>query len=106
MKGASGFLAGGFFNVEITGPGMAAFCTLGPPLTLMAGPNRPLATDPQATVAWSGSLAPRIRTDISFKSIIGRGSGEEFQMVFEGPGEGFVICQPFEELPISMVGKH
>jgi len=48
-------------------------------------------------VAWSGNLKPEIKTDISFKSLTGRGSGEEFQMKFQG--EGFVVVQPLEEYP-------
>jgi uncharacterized protein (AIM24 family) len=47
-------------------------------------------------VAWSGSLTPEIKTDISFKTFFGRGSGESIQMQFRG--DGFVVIQPMEEL--------
>ena len=39
---------------------------------------------------------PEIKTDISFKTFLGRGSGESIQMKFEG--DGFVVIQPYEEV--------
>ncbi|MCP4711898.1 MAG: AIM24 family protein, partial [Planctomycetes bacterium] len=48
------------------------------------------------TVAWSGSLSPEFKKDVSLKTFFGRGSGESIQMHFEG--EGFVVIQPFEEV--------
>jgi len=53
-------------------------------------------TDPNATVAWSGDLSPDIKTDVSLKTLVGRGSGESLQMAFRG--EGFVVVQPYEEV--------
>ena len=53
-------------------------------------------TDPNATVAWSGSLSPGFKTDVSLKTFFGRGSGESIQMLFEG--DGFVVIQPYEEV--------
>lgn len=96
MKGSGSSLAGNLFNTKLQGTGMVAITTHYTPLTLIVTPDRPVYTDPNATVAWSGTLRPEIKTDISFKSLTGRGSGEEFQMKFEG--EGFVVVQPFEEI--------
>jgi uncharacterized protein (AIM24 family) len=47
-------------------------------------------------VAWSGSLSPNIKTAISFKTLLGRGSGESIQLAFEG--SGWVVLQPYEEV--------
>jgi uncharacterized protein (AIM24 family) len=58
-------------------------------------PGRAVRTDPNATIAWSGTLTPEFRTDISLKTFLGRGSGESIQMEFNG--HGFVVIQPFEE---------
>ncbi|AUZ39075.1 AIM24 family protein, partial [Bacillus sp. MBGLi79] len=69
------------------------------PLTLIVTPESPVYTDPNATVAWSGSLQPEFVTDVSFKTFIGRGSGESIQMKFSG--NGFVVVQPFEEVYYS-----
>ena len=37
----------------------------------------------------------QVKTDISLKTFFGRGSGESFQMEFNG--DGFVVIQPYEE---------
>jgi len=58
--------------------------------------QQPVITDPNATVAWSGSLSPEFKTDVSLKTFFGRGSGESLQMVFGG--DGFVVIQPYEEV--------
>ncbi|HSH04823.1 MAG TPA: AIM24 family protein [Anaerolineae bacterium] len=98
----AGAVSGGLFNVRLTGPGMIAMTTHYDPMTLRVKPGSPVFTDPNATVAWSGSLTPDFKTDISFKTLLGRGSGESFQMKFEG--DGWVVLQPFEEVPIITTG--
>ena len=95
MKSVSGVLAGGLFNVRLEGSGLVAFTTHYDPLTLRVEPGRPVFTDPNATVAWSGDLYPDLRADVSLKTFFGRGSGESLQMKFDG--EGFVVVQPYEE---------
>lgn len=96
MRKISGMLAGGLFNMRLEGTGMIAITTHYDPLTLIVTPDRPVITDPNATVAWSGNLEPNFRTDVSFKTFLGRGSGESIQMEFKG--DGFVVVQPFEEV--------
>jgi uncharacterized protein (AIM24 family) len=75
---------------------MVAFTTHYDPITLLVTPGNPVVTDPNATVAWSGSLEPEIKTDVSLKTFFGRGSGESIQTMFNG--HGFVVIQPFEEV--------
>ncbi|CAA7195261.1 AIM24 family protein [Chryseobacterium potabilaquae] len=96
LKSIAGMMSGGLFQVKLSGTGHIAITTHGDPLTLMVTPNNPVYTDPNATVAWSGNLSPELKTSISFKSIMGRGSGEEFQMKFSG--HGWVLIQPYEEV--------
>lgn len=96
MKRVAGMMAGGLFNVRCEGTGMIAITTHYEPLTLRVTPNNPIITDPNATVAWSGNLKPDFQTDITLKTLVGRGSGESIQMRFEG--DGFVIVQPYEEV--------
>lgn len=96
MKSVAGVLGGGLFNVKISGTGMIAMTTHGDPITLLVTPDNPLHTDANATVAWSGSLEPVIKTDVSYRDFIGRGSGESIQMSFSG--QGWVVLQPFEEV--------
>ncbi|MFJ7636930.1 AIM24 family protein [Peribacillus sp. NPDC046944] len=96
MRRIAGLLAGGLFNVRLEGNGMVAFTSHYEPLTLLVEEGKPVYTDPNATVAWSGNLQPDFVTDVSLKSFFGRGSGESVQMKFEG--QGFIVVQPYEEV--------
>lgn len=96
MKRIACMLAGGLFNIKLSGSGLIAMTTHYEPLTLRVTPNEPVFTDPNATVAWSGSLTPDIVTNITFKTLLGRGSGEAIQLKFQG--DGWVVLQPFEEV--------
>ncbi len=96
MRKIAGMLSGGLFNVKLSGNGLIAITSHYDPMTLRVKPGKPVMTDPNATVAWSGTLAPEFKTDISMKTFLGRGSGESIQMMFQG--EGFVVVQPKEEV--------
>lgn len=96
MRKVAAMLSGGLFNIRFEGAGMVAITTHYDPLTLRVTPGQPVFTDPNATIAWSGNLAPEFRTDVSLKTFFGRGSGESLQMVFQG--DGFVVVQPYEEV--------
>lgn len=95
MKSVAGIMGGGLFQVGLNGTGHIAITTHGKPLTLLVTPGHPVYTDPNATVAWSGNLTPTLKTDVSLKTLVGRGSGESMQMQFDG--NGWVIIQPCEE---------
>lgn len=96
LRRAAGVLAGGLFNLHLQGRGRVAICTHGRPLALRVTPQTgTVFTDPQATVAWSGSLQPDFKTALTLGSFFGRGSREGMQMAFRG--NGFVLVQPFEE---------
>jgi len=99
MKRVAAMLSGGLFNIHLQGSGMLAITSHYEPRTLRVEPDRPVVTDPNATVAWSGNLTPEFRSDVSFRTFLGRGSGESFQMRFAG--SGFVVIQPYEELPLQ-----
>jgi uncharacterized protein (AIM24 family) len=99
MKKLTAMMAGGLFNIRVEGTGMLAITTHYEPLTLRVTPGNPVRTDPNATVAWSEALTPEFKTDVSLKSFFGRGSGESFQMEFNG--DGFVVVQPFEEVALQ-----
>ena len=99
MRRIAAMLAGGLFNVRFEGSGMLAITSHYEPLTLKVTREAPVFTDANATIAWSGSLSPELKTDVSFKTFLGRGSGESIQMAFTG--EGFVVIQPYEEVYIN-----
>ncbi|MBM0065511.1 AIM24 family protein [Alkalicoccobacillus gibsonii] len=92
MRKMAGLMSGGLFNVTLNGRGKVAITTYFEPLTLEVTPDQPVHTDPTATVAWSGDLKPEFHTDISYRTFLGKGSGESIQMKFTG--SGFVIVQP------------
>jgi len=96
MKSVGGALTAGLSNVTLQGTGLIAFTTHYEPLTLKVTPEAPVFTDPNATVAWSASLKPELKLDVSMKDLMGRSSGETVQMKFAG--EGFVVVQPYEEV--------
>jgi len=99
MKKVAAMMSGGLFNIHVSGEGMVAITSHYEPRTLRVTPGNPVYTDPSATVAWSGNLQPEFKTDVSIRSFIGRGSGESFQMKFDG--EGFVVIQPYEEVYVA-----
>jgi uncharacterized protein (AIM24 family) len=96
MKKIGAMMAGGLFNVRLEGTGLVAITSHYDPLTLRVTPDSPVTTDPNATIAWSGNLSPQFKKDMSMKTLIGRGSGDTVQMLFEG--DGFVVVQPYEEV--------
>lgn len=103
MRKIVAMAAGGLFNIRLEGTGLLAITSHYEPLALKVEPGRPVITDPNATVAWSGTLEPKIKTDMSLKTLVGRGSGESIQMEFNG--DGFVIIQPYEEVLMAQGGQ-
>jgi uncharacterized protein (AIM24 family) len=91
VEGA-GRLAGGLFNVVLEGTGKVALTSHGEPVLLDT--STPTFADPDSAIAWSGGVRTSVRSDISFKTFMGRGSGETFQIAFEGPG--WVLVQSSE----------
>jgi uncharacterized protein (AIM24 family) len=99
MSGRAGMMAGGLFSLKLSGTGLVAITTEGPPLVLGVSPQVPLSTDADATVAWSDGLQMSMKTDVNWKTLVGKSSGETVQMHFSG--QGFVVVQPFEEVAPS-----
>jgi uncharacterized protein (AIM24 family) len=95
VRGGISLAAGGLIVVRLSGHGSLAIAAHGTPLTLPITPDSPLNTDPHATLAWSGSLTPSLKTDLTWRTAIGHGGREPIQMHFEG--SGFVVVQPFED---------
>lgn len=79
----------GLTNVYLEGPGKVAITTFGEPVSV----KPPVRTDPNATVAWSGNLEPKLGIDTSVKNIIGNSSRDFYQLSFSGEA-GKVILNP------------
>jgi uncharacterized protein (AIM24 family) len=93
VEGGGGLLAGGLFNVSLKGSGSIALLSDGPPLLLDTG-EAPTFADPNAAIIWSSSVRAQISSNVTAKTLMGRGSGETFQVRFEGAG--WVLVQPSE----------
>jgi uncharacterized protein (AIM24 family) len=91
VEGAS-MMAGGVFNTTFTGTGTVAITSHGTPVVLDV--DAPTYADIQSAVAWSTSLTTSVRRTAGASALIGRGSGEAFQLVFAG--QGFVVVQASE----------
>jgi uncharacterized protein (AIM24 family) len=91
VEGAS-MMAGGVFNTTFTGTGTVAITSHGTPVVLNV--DAPTYADIQAAVAWSTTLTTSVRRTAGAGALIGRGSGEAFQLVFNG--QGFVVVQASE----------
>ena len=93
MIGSAGMLGGGLFNTHFTGTGRLAITTRGTPVVLTV--DAPTFVDTDAVVAWSASLQTSLKSSgLKASAMLGRGSGEAFQLGFAG--QGFVVVQPSE----------
>ena len=91
--GFAGAMAGGLFNMALSGSGWVAVISDGPPVLLNTG-EAPTFCDPQAAITWSSGVQTQVKTDVNLKNFIGRSSGESVQMGFVG--QGWVLVQPSE----------
>jgi uncharacterized protein (AIM24 family) len=92
VEGAS-VLSGDVFDMVFTGTGRIALSACGTPVVLDAS-QAPTYADLQSAIAWSSSLKTRLVRTAGASALIGRGSGEAFQLAFEG--EGLVVVQASE----------
>ena len=96
VKGLAKFAGQGLFNVKISGTGWVALTSRGTPVVVDCGSGEDETyVDPDALVAWSPNLKVKGKRSFKASSLIGRGSGEAFQMAFSG--KGIVVVQPSED---------
>lgn len=84
----------GLFTTTVEGVGQAALMSDGPAVVLRVTPAMPLQVDPGAYVAHTGNLRQHFQSGVNFRTFMGEGSGESFQIRFEG--DGLVYVQPSE----------
>jgi uncharacterized protein (AIM24 family) len=95
VQGAS-MLTGGLFNTTFTGTGALAVTAYGAPIVLNV--DEPTFVDMQSVVLWSTSLQTTVRKTAKMGAVIGRGSGEAYQLGLTG--QGFVVVQASEGHPL------
>ncbi|MGW6460816.1 AIM24 family protein [Streptomyces sp. NPDC055078] len=89
-----GATGNGLFTTTIEGSGQAAIMSDGPAVLLRVTPQYPLCVDPGAYVAHQGNLQQNFQSGVTFRTFLGEGGGEAFQIRFEG--DGLVYVQPSE----------
>ena len=97
--GAMGIVRGaatgqGLWTTTIEGQGEVAILSEGEPVALEVGGGKTVFVDPNAYIGHKGQVQSAIHTDVSWKTAIGQGSGESFQLKFTG--QGTVYVQPSE----------
>ena len=85
----------GLFTTTLEGHGSAAVMAHGGVIQLPIAPGRPVHVDPQAYVAHHGDVRNKLSTALGWRDMVGRGSGEAFQL--ELSGSGAVYVQASEE---------
>ncbi|MEU6866886.1 AIM24 family protein [Streptomyces sp. NPDC046876] len=85
----------GLFTTTLKGHGSVAVMAHGGVIQLPITPNRPVHVDPQAYVAHHGDVRNKLSTALGWRDMVGRGSGEAFQL--ELSGQGAVFVQASEE---------
>lgn len=95
VEGAS-VMSGGLFNTTFTGAGILAITVYGTPVVLNV--DQPTFVDVQSAVCWSAGLQTGIRRTATASAMIGRGSGEAYQLALSG--QGFVVVQASEGHPL------
>lgn len=91
VEGAS-MVSGGLFNTTFSGTGVLAITVHGTPVVLNV--DVPTYVDMQSAVLWSTSLQSGVRKTVKMSAMIGRGSGEAYQLALTG--QGFVVVQASE----------
>ncbi|MCS0634191.1 AIM24 family protein [Streptomyces sp. LP05-1] len=94
--GASG---NGLFTTTLEGSGQAAIMSDGPAVVLRVSPQYPLSVDPGAYIAHQGRLQQSFQSGVTFRTFLGEGGGEAFQIRFEG--DGLVYVQPSERNTVA-----
>ncbi|MFI7388550.1 AIM24 family protein [Streptomyces sp. NPDC049813] len=97
VRGAS--QGNGLFTTTVEGHGQAAIMSDGPAVVLRVSRDFPLTVDPGAYVAHQGNLHQTLQSGVTFRTFLGEGGGEAFQIRFEG--DGLVYVQPSERTTIA-----
>ncbi|PZH08162.1 hypothetical protein C1I97_16565 [Streptomyces sp. NTH33] len=97
LRGAS--QGNGLFTTTVEGHGQVAIMSDGPAVVLRVSPQYPLIVDPGAYIAHQGNVRQSFQSGVTFRTFLGEGGGEAFQIRFEG--DGLVYVQPSERNTIA-----
>lgn len=80
----------GLFTTTLTGHGSCGLLSHGGVMELPITPQRPVHVDPQAYVAHRGQVENKLSVSGGVRDLVGRGSGEAFQLQLSGSGVVYV----------------
>ncbi|MFD0900525.1 AIM24 family protein [Actinomadura sediminis] len=80
----------GLFTTTLTGQGSCALLSHGGVMEMPITPQRPVHVDPQAYVGHRGQVQNKLSTAVGLRDLVGRGSGEAFQLELSGTGVVYV----------------
>ncbi|MEU5880723.1 AIM24 family protein [Spirillospora sp. NPDC047279] len=80
----------GLFTTTLTGHGSCAVLSHGGVTEMPITQQRPVHVDPQAYVAHRGQVQNKLSTAMGLRDLVGRGSGEGFQLELSGQGVVYV----------------
>lgn len=92
LRGASS--GQGLFTTSIEGTGNVAVISDGTAIALEVTQSEPLFVDPDAFIGYTGNVRQEFVFDVNWKTLVGRSSGESYQLKFTGGG--IVYIQPSE----------
>jgi uncharacterized protein (AIM24 family) len=84
----------GLFTTKVSGYGAVALLSHGGSIALDVT-GEPVSVDPQAYVGHAGSVQLELSAKVGFRDVVGRGSGEAFQL--RATGHGTVYVQASEQ---------
>lgn len=95
FSGLRGMTSGqGLATTSISGQGQVALISHGPVMALEVSPGADLVVDPDAYLGSRGQLQMSLVSGVSWKSLVGEGTGEPFSLRFTG--NGLVLVQSSE----------
>ncbi|MFE2942635.1 AIM24 family protein [Streptomyces sp. NPDC059255] len=80
----------GLFTTTLKGHGAVTVMAHGGVIEVPISPGRDVHVDPQAYVAHHGDVRNKLSTALGWRDMVGRGSGEAFQLELSGSGAVFV----------------
>lgn len=80
----------GLFTTTLTGHGSVAVMAHGGVIELPITPGHEVHVDPQAYVAHHGDVRNKLSAALGWREMVGRGSGEAFQLELSGTGAVYV----------------
>lgn len=89
----------GLFTTRLEGRGELAIVSHGDAIALEVQPHRPIFVDPNAYIGHKGELQSQLVTDINWKTLIGKTSGESYQLKFSGTGAVYIQAYEREVKP-------